>query len=203
MLLVRHPEPALHATSARPTAVARHTMRAAPHHTSTRPCAGPLTLSAGAREGRFWRKRARTGHTAPAMPCAAALHRCPTSKGKVARAAERPERPPTTTRRSHATGRAQLDGGRSMHRASKHARAGLCSAVAVRQSGRAAPQVRLRLTWSVRERQKRRLLAAVRLAAGRRCRALRFHAAGRAAPPALARHRPRLLGTVPRLRVCA
>ena len=90
-----------------------------------------------------------------------------------------------------------------MHRASKRARAGLCSAVAVRQSGRAAPQERLRLTSSVRERQKRRLLAAVRLAAGRRRHALRFHAAGRAAPPAPARHRPRLLDTVPRLRVCA
>ena len=175
----------------------------------SRRCAGPLALSAGPPVHRAWgvflpcRKRARTGHTAPAMPCAAALHRCPTSKGKVARAAERPERPPTTTRRSHATGRARLDGGRSMHRASKRARAGLCSAVAVRQSGRAAPQERLRLTSSVRERQKRRLLAAVRLAAGRRRHALRFHAAGRAAPPAPARHRPRLLDTVPRLRVCA
>ena len=175
-------------------------MRAAPHHTSTRPCAGPLTLSAGAREGRFWRKRARTGHTAPAMPCAAALHRCPTRQGQ-GRTRRRKAR--ATTNHTDATGRARLDGGRSMHRASKRARAGLCSAVAERQSGRAAPQVRLRLTWSVRERQKRRLLAAVRLAAGRRRHALRFHAAGRAAPPAPARHRPRLLDTVPRLRVCA
>lgn len=99
---------------------ARHTMRAAPHHTSTRPCAGPLTLSAGAREGRFWRKRARTGHTAPAMPCAAALHRCPTSKGKVARAAERPERPPTT--RTPQDGHGSTEGGQCTELRSMHAR---------------------------------------------------------------------------------
>jgi hypothetical protein len=174
-------------------------------------CAGPLALSAGpdrrctARGGCFCRAVNERALATPHRPCRSPP-RCTAArpgKGKVARAAERPERPSTATQRSHATRRARLDGGRSMHRASKRARAGLCSAVAVRQSGRAAPQERLRLTSSVRERQKRRLLAAVRLAAGRRRHALRFHAAGRAAPPAPARHRPRLLDTVPHLRVCA
>ena len=78
-------------------------------------CAGPLALSAGPPVHRAWgvflpcRKRARTGHAAPAMPFAAALHRCPTRQGQ-GRARRRKARATTnhhTAQPRHRTGTAR------------------------------------------------------------------------------------------------